>query len=103
MYQISFYVPKNEVENVKSAMFKAGAGKINNYTNCSWQTEGKGQFIPTIMAKPAIGELNQLKVMPEYKVEMCCEDGIIDKVVKMMKKSHPYEEVAYCVIKLENK
>ena len=103
MYQISFYAPKNNVEPVKSAMFKAGAGKINNYARCAWQTEGVGQFIPTQGAKPIIGALNQLEVLPEVKIEMVCDDDHIDQVVKAMKASHPYEEVAYSIVKLENK
>ena len=46
MYQISFYVPIHDAEKVKTAMFSAGAGRFNNYTQCAWQTEGKGQFMP---------------------------------------------------------
>lgn len=103
MYQISFYVPIKNADIVKSAMFKAGAGKINNYSNCSWQTKGTGQFIAQGKASPKIGKLNNLEIIQEYKVEMICEDGIIKKVIKEMKAYHPYEEVAYSVIKLEQK
>jgi len=103
MYQISFYVPKSDAEPVKAAMFNAGAGNINNYSHCAWQTEGVGQFMPTKGAEPAIGILNQLETLPEFKIEMVCDDARIDQVVSAMKVSHPYEEVAYAVIKLENK
>ncbi|MCS5592199.1 MAG: NGG1p interacting factor NIF3 [Gammaproteobacteria bacterium] len=102
MIQISFYVPNNDAETVKMAMFEAGAGSINNYTHCAWQTEGVGQFMPTQGAKPAFGELSQLEILPELKIEMVCDDDCIDQVVRAMKVSHPYEEVAYSVIKLEN-
>lgn len=101
MYQISFYVPTNCAENVKSAMFKAGAGKIKNYENCCWQTKGIGQFLAKDGAKPNIGEVGTLELVEEYKIEMICKDGDIDKVIKAMKKYHPYEEVAYFIIKLE--
>jgi hypothetical protein len=100
MIQISFYVPINDAERVKSEMFKAGAGKIGNYTQCAWQTEGVGQFMPTHGAEPAIGVLNQLEVLPELKIEMVCDDSHIDKIVKAMKASHPYQEVAYSVMRL---
>ena len=100
MVQISFYTPENNAESVKSAMFKAGAGKVNNYSHCAWQTEGIGQFIPTQAANPAIGMLNQLVVLPEVKIEMVCDDDRIDQVVRAMKASHPYEEVAYSVVRL---
>ena len=74
MYQISFYVPKSHTELVKKAMFDAGAGSVNNsnYTHCSWQIEGEGQFMPTQKANPVIGELDQLEIVPEHKVEMVC-------------------------------
>jgi hypothetical protein len=103
MYQISFYVPKGDAEQIKDAMFKAGAGNINNYSQVAWQTEGIGQFMPTQGAKPAIGELDKLKTLPEFRIEMVCDDNRIDHIVKVMKANHPYEEVAYAVIKLENK
>lgn len=103
MYQISFYVPKSDAEPVKSSMFMAGAGNINNYSHCAWQTDGIGQFMPTQGAEPAIGALDQLEVLPEFKIEMVCNDNCIDQVVEAMKAFHPYEEVAYTVIKLENK
>jgi len=103
MVQISFYVPKKDAEAVKSAMFKAGAGNINNCSHCAWQTEGIGQFMPKQSAEPAIGVLDQLEILPEFKIEMICDDNHIDKVVSAMKASHPYEEVAYAVVKLENK
>ncbi|HIF88306.1 MAG TPA: NGG1p interacting factor NIF3 [Candidatus Thioglobus sp.] len=100
MYQISFYVPNNDAEQVKAAMFTAGAGNINNYSHCAWQTEGIGQFMPTQGAEPAIGVLDQLEVLPEFKIEMVCDDNRIDQVVSAMKASHPYEEVAYAVVRL---
>ena len=103
MYQISFYVPKSHTELVKKAMFDAGAGSVNNsnYTHCSFQIEGEGQFMPTQKANPVIGKLDQLEIIPEHKVEMVCASEYIDGVVSALKKAHPYEEIAYCVIKME--
>jgi hypothetical protein len=43
VYKISFYVPENYVEQVKIALFDAGAGRISDYTHCAWQTDGVGQ------------------------------------------------------------
>lgn len=103
MYQVSFYVPKSHAKQVKTAMFKAGAGNINNYSHRAWQTEGIGQFTPTQGAEPIIGVLDQLKTLPEFKIEMVCNYNCIDKVVSAMKSSHPYEEAAYAIVKMENK
>ena len=102
MYQISFYVAKADLEIVKNAMFAAGAGKFNNYKNCAWQTVGTGQFKAVGGANPSIGKLDKLEVIDEYKVEMICADDNLDLVIEAMKLSHPYEEVAFSVIKMEN-
>jgi len=102
MYQISFYVPEADLEIVKNAMFDAGAGKFNNYENCAWQTIGMGQFKPIDGANPSIGMLDELEAIEEYKVEMMCVDDNLGLVIEAMKFAHPYEEVAYTVIKMEN-
>ena len=101
MYHISFYVPILDAEKVKSAMFEAGAGKHENYTLCSWQTEGKGQFMPIQDAKPVIGKVNEIEIVTEVKVEMMCHKDNIKDVVSSMKKCHPYESVAYTVVRME--
>ena len=80
MYQISFYVPLLDAEKVKSAMFKAGAGKHENYTKCSWQTEGKGQFMPILDAKPAIGEIDQIETI--HEVRLCALIILVNKYKK---------------------
>lgn len=101
MYQISFYVPIHDSEKVKTAMFSAGAGRFNNYTQCAWQTEGKGQFMPVKDAQPTVGKLDVLETIAEYKVEMMCTSDSLNAVISALKKKHPYEEVAYCVVKME--
>ncbi len=102
MYQISFYVPKTDLEIVKNAMFDAGAGQFDNYENCAWQTIGTGQFKPINAARPAIGILDTLTTIEEYKVEILCADANLAATIKAMKCAHPYETVAYAVIKMEN-
>ena len=102
MYQISFYVPLLDAEKVKSAMFEAGAGEHENYSHCSWQTEGKGQFMPIHDAIPAFGEIDQIETVTEVKVEMICNKDKIKDVVTSMKNTHPYETVAYSVVIMED-
>ncbi|CAC9593422.1 hypothetical protein [uncultured Gammaproteobacteria bacterium] len=102
MVQISFYVPEIDLEIVKNAMFDAGAGRYNNYEQCAWQTIGMGQFKPIGDAHPTIGLLDKLEVIKEYKVEMICTDDHLPRALEAMKFAHPYEEIAYTVIKMEN-
>ena len=73
MYKITFYVPVTHVEQVKQAMFAAGAGRIGDYDCCAWQILGVGQFRPLAGATPFIGQLNTLEQVAEYKVEMVAD------------------------------
>lgn len=100
-YIINFYVPATHVEQVKLAMFEAGAGKIGNYSNCAWQVQGEGQFMPLDGSNPFIGKINQLEKVIEYNVEMVCEEESMPAAMAALKKSHPYETMAYCVTKSE--
>jgi structural hemagglutinin/hemolysin toxin protein RtxA len=102
MYYIYFYVPATHLEQVKLAMFNAGAGKIDTYSHCAWQTAGEGQYMPLAGSKPFIGKPQQLSKTAEYKVEMVCADEHIHAAIKALKSAHPYEVPAYQVIALEN-
>lgn len=102
MYKLAFFVPKEDKERVKQALFDIGVGKYKNYECCSWEVEGTGQFKPIEEAKPHIGSLDKLEQIKEFKVEMICKDNLIKKAIKTLKNIHPYEEVAYDVIKLED-
>ncbi|MEH6626451.1 MAG: YqfO family protein [Motiliproteus sp.] len=102
MYKLCFFVPKAHLETVKEALFSIGAGKIGAYDSCCWQTEGIGQFRPLDGSQPYIGQPGQVEQVVESKVEMVCEDGLIQQAVDTLKKAHPYEEVAYDVIRLES-
>ncbi|MDC9715234.1 MAG: NGG1p interacting factor NIF3 [Gammaproteobacteria bacterium] len=101
MYQIYFYIPVDKAEAVKKAMFSAGAGKIGNYENCAWQTLGQGQFKPIKDANPTIGKLDKLEILEELKVEMLCTQENLKQAISAMKSAHPYEQVAYSILKMK--
>ncbi len=102
MYKICVYVPENSVETVKQALFDAGAGRIGDYDRCCWQTTGTGQFRPLENSQPAIGALNQIEQVSEIKLELVCENTLAKQAIAAMKQSHPYEEPAYHVWRLED-
>lgn len=95
LYSLVFYVPKTYLNEVKEALFLAGAGKLGNYEKCSWETPGQGQFRPVRGSRPFLGELGQLEQVAEFKVEMICRGEVLPQVIKALKKVHPYEEPAY--------
>ncbi len=98
MYKITFYAPTTHVEQVKNAMFTAGAGKIGEYSHCAWQVLGEGQFMPLDKSNAFIGEKNQIEKVPEYKVEIVCAVEYIHDAIAALKQAHPYEEPAYQVM-----
>lgn len=101
MYKISFYVPEQALEQVKQALFDAGAGRIGEYTHCAWQILGEGQFMPLAGSNPYIGKLNELEKISEYKVELVCEQQFIHAAIAALKQTHPYETPAYFVVQCE--
>ena len=100
MYKLCFFVPENNLEAVKEALFSMGAGQIGDYDSCCWQVLGQGQFRPLSGSTPHIGSQGQVERLAEWKVEMVCEDSLISETVEALKQVHPYEEVAYEVYKL---
>ena len=98
MYHLYFYVPEENLEEVKEALFAVGAGEIGDYERCCWQTKGEGQFCPKSGANPHIGQIDQLERLPEYKVEMVFPDQLLEKIITTLKSAHPYEEPAFGVI-----
>ena len=95
MYKLAFYVPQENLEAVKQALFAAGAGRVGDYDRCCWQVKGVGQFRPLAGSNPHIGSLHSLEQLEEWKVELVCEDHLIRAAVGALKQAHPYEEVAY--------
>lgn len=100
MYKLSFFVPPSHVEQVKLAVFAAGAGRIGAYDSCSWQVLGQGQFRPLNGSQPFIGQTGEIEQVQEWKVELVVADDLIADVVVALKQSHPYETPAYEVWKL---
>lgn len=102
MYKLAFFVPVNDAESVKEAVFATGAGRIGDYEACCFQTLGQGQFRPLAGANPHLGQIGELERVEELKVELVCEDGLIQAAVAALKLAHPYEEPAFDVWRLES-
>ena len=98
---VTFALHEN-VENVCDAMWSAGAGHIGLYKNASFRSHGIGTFLPTQGANPAIGKVGELERVEETKIEVVAPQNAWKSVVAAMKGAHPYEEVAYDVLALEN-
>ena len=100
MFKLVFYVPASHADIVKNAIFEQGAGKLGQYSHCSWQVLGEGQFMPLDGSNAYIGTKNKLEKVPEYRIETLCDEKNLTNVISALKKSHPYETPAYEVFKL---
>lgn len=103
LFKLVTFVPKDNVLDVLNAMHDAGAGVIGDYDHCSFRTQGTGRFKPNENANPHIGERNEIEEVEEERIELIYPEHTGPKVLASLRASHPYEEVAYYIHKLENK
>jgi len=102
MYKLCFFVPPSHLDEVKQVLFDAGVGRIGDYDQCCWQVLGSGQFRGLVESDPFLGQQGRVEQVEEYKVEMVCEDSLIQDAVRILKKTHPYEEPAFDVFRLSD-
>nr|WP_233168157.1 Nif3-like dinuclear metal center hexameric protein [Paenibacillus roseus] len=95
LYKLVVFVPKAHHKQVLEAMWKNGAGQIGHYSNCSFNIDGTGTFLPGEGTDPFIGERGKLEQVAEVRIETIVPMSVRRKVVQAMLKAHPYEEVAY--------
>jgi len=100
--KIVVFVPETHTDIVRGAMGKAGAGKIGNYSHCSFSSKGTGRFRPEDGATPHIGEVGKFEEVIEERIETVCSTEKLQEVIKAIKSVHPYDEVAMDVYPLEN-
>jgi len=103
MYLLITFIPEDYGEQVIEAIFDAGAGKFKNYDRACFISKGIGRFRPLENSEPFLGVKGKDEFVNEIRFETIVEDIIIDKVLKAIRKTHPYEEPAIYLIKLDNK
>lgn len=91
LYKLCYYVPEESLEATKEAIFNAGAGKMDTYDRCCFQSKGEGQFRPLQGSDPHIGQTDQLETVTEYRVETVCPEHVVEAVIRALREAHPYE------------
>lgn len=102
LLKLVVYVPVAAADDVAQAMFTAGAGKVGNYDHCSFRSVGKGTFRPGEGCDPYIGTIGTEELVEEVRLETIVSRAQLSRVIARMEKQHPYEEVAYDLIPMEN-
>lgn len=98
---VTYTVPENEVQ-LRNALFDAGAGKIGNYENCSFNSQGIGTYKGNENSNPEIGARFEFVQANEIKIEVTFEKHLQSKILNALFTNHLYEEVAYEIYQLEN-
>lgn len=97
------FCPTAQANQVRNAIFAAGAGNIGNYSECSFNAEGLGTFKSGDGTNPYVGEIGQQHQEAEVRIETIFKVQDERKVLAALFKNHPYEEVAYDIYPLTNK
>jgi len=96
------YVPEGYELAVAEALFSAGAGEIGAYDQCSFRSRGTGTFRAGVGTSPFIGEAGRSEEVEEIRLETIVPRRKLARVLEKMLKAHPYEEVAYDLVPLQN-
>lgn len=100
-YKLVFTVPTENADEVRAAIGEAGAGRSDKYSFASFSARGVGRFVAEEGASPAIGEVGELTEVEEERVECQVEEEYLNAVIDALRTAHPYEEIAFDLIKLE--
>jgi len=101
-FKVVVFVPAAALAAVRAAAFEAGAGRIGDYTECSFSAEGEGTFLPGNGAAPAVGQAGRRSAVPERRFETLVAGGRLGAVLAAVARVHPYEEPAIDVFRVES-
>ncbi len=99
-FKLVVFTPKDHADKVAQAVYEAGAGKLGNYSNCGFRTQGQGTFLPQEGAKPAIGQQGKFETVEELRFETIVPADKLDATVAAMRQAHPYEMPAFDIFKM---
>jgi hypothetical protein len=93
LVKLVVFVPEENADDIRQALGEAGAGRIGDYTFCSFSIKGKGRFKPGSESSPHIGKPGQLEEVDEERIEVACQKSQAPAIIDVIKQVHPYEEV----------
>lgn len=99
-HKLVTFVPEAAVDAVAHALAEAGAGRIGDYTHCTFRTQGEGTFLGGESTSPVVGARGVLERADEVRLEVVCPVERTRAVVDALFASHPYETPAYDLVRL---
>lgn len=100
--KLTTYVPHKNAEDLRKVLFTAGAGNIGNYDQCSFNVKGEGTYRGNSNSNPTVGKKEIIQHEPETSISVIFEKHKEGDLLKALFKNHPYEEIAYEVVSLNN-
>jgi dinuclear metal center YbgI/SA1388 family protein len=95
------FAPADDAEAVAEALAEVGAGRIGDYTRCTFRSPGTGTFLPGEGSDPYLGERGRLERVDEVRLETVVPAHLARNAVDAATDAHPYEEVALDVYPVE--
>ena len=92
--KVVVFVPAEDLTRVADALFAAGAGRIGQYTECSFSGPGTGTFFGSDATRPTIGQPGRRESVDEFRLEVICPNENLSAVVQAVRQTHSYEEPA---------
>jgi len=99
--KIVVFVPAEHVEKLSGALWAAGAGRIGDYTHCSFRLSGEGTFHGAEKTNPSIGVSGRLERVPEVRLECVIDARNVPGAIDALRRNHPYEEPAFDIYPLK--
>ncbi|MFW6011738.1 MAG: Nif3-like dinuclear metal center hexameric protein [Desulfosalsimonas sp.] len=99
-YKLVVFVPEDYAGAVIEALCSSPAGRIGNYTCCTFRSQGKGTFMPGEGADPWDGRIGELSEANEVRLETVVEKPGLQQAIQQARAAHPYETMAYDVYPL---
>ncbi|WP_086478001.1 MULTISPECIES: Nif3-like dinuclear metal center hexameric protein [Arenibacter] len=100
--KLTTYIPQANAEQLRQALYQAGAGHIGNYSNCSFSLDGTGSYKPNEHANPHLGKIGETHYEQETQINITYTKEKESQILAALFKNHPYEEVAYEIQSLDN-
>ncbi|MBX9654375.1 Nif3-like dinuclear metal center hexameric protein [bacterium] len=101
-HKLVVFVPASDLEAVSSAIFRAGGGRIGEYSECSFRMNGTGTFFGSESANPTIGQVGRREEVVEHRMEVVVPASRLDDVIQSMIAAHSYETPAFDVYPLHS-
>ena len=93
LVKLVVFVPEKNADEVRQALGEAGAGKVGEYSFCSYSIKGIARFKPSNNANPHIGSAGKMEEVDEERREVACDKDQVEEIISVIKGVHPYEEI----------